>query len=419
MRQPRAIPPEAPGPPLDIQRVRADFPILARRVHGKRLVYLDNAGTTQKPECVINRIARFYAEDNANTHRGLHYLSAQATDAYEAARTTVRHLLNARDDSEIVFVRGATEALNLLAHSFARPRLHAGDEVLVSTMEHHSNIVPWQLVCAERGAVLRVVPISDAGELQLDAYARLLGPRTKLVAIGHVSNALGTVNPLRRIIAMAHERHVPVVVDGAQAAGHLAVDVQQLDCDFYAFSGHKLYGPSGIGVLYGKAELLEAMPPYQGGGEMISTVTFEKITYSRVPHRFEAGTPHVAGAIGLAAAIDYVAAIGLDVVAAHEAALLGSATQRVAEIPAVRIIGTATDKAGILSFVLDGIHAHDIGTVLDHEGIAIRAGQHCAQPTMQRFGLPATARASFGLYNTHDDIDALVAGIHKALDVLS
>jgi cysteine desulfurase/selenocysteine lyase len=392
---------------------------LQRQVYGKRLVYLDNAATTQKPDGVISRIARFYAEDYSNVHRGLHYLSEQATAAYEAARATACGFLNARAECEIVFVRGTTEALNLVAHSFARPRLQAGDEVVISAMEHHSNIVPWQLVCEERRATLRVVPISDDGELLLDAYAKLLGPRTKLVAVAHVSNALGTINPLRQIIALAHERHVPVVVDGAQAAAHLAVDVQQLDCDFYAFSGHKLYGPSGIGVLYGKAALLEAMPPYQGGGEMISSVTFEKTTYDRIPFKFEAGTPHIAGAIGLAAALDYVAAIGLDAVAAYESAILAYATQRLAEIPTLRFVGTAAQKASIVSFVIDGLHAHDIATVLDREGVAIRAGHHCAQPAMQRFGVPATARASVALYNTWEEIDALVAGIHTAIEVLS
>jgi len=419
MMQPRPITPETSHPPFDVRRVRADFPILARRVHGKPLVYLDNAGTTQKPDGVINRIARFYAEDNANPHRALHSLSVRATDTYEAARATVRRFVNARADNEIVFVRGTTEALNLLASSFARPRLGPGDEVLVSAMEHHSNIVPWQLVCTDRGATLRVAPIDARGELRLDAYEGLLGPRTKLVAIAHVSNALGTVNPLRRIIELAHRRRIPVVVDGAQAAGHLAVDVQQLDCDFYAFSGHKLYGPSGIGVLYGKADLLDAMPPYQGGGEMISTVTFEKATYTRIPHKFEAGTPHIAGAVGLAAALDYVSAIGLGTVAAHEAALLACATEGLTKIPGVRIIGTAAEKASILSFVVDGIHAHDVGTVLDHGGVAVRTGHHCAQPTMECFGLAATARASFGVYNTREDVDVLVAGVRNAIDVLS
>jgi cysteine desulfurase / selenocysteine lyase len=417
MSQPRVI--ETPRPPFDVRRVRADFPILQRHVHGKRLVYLDNAATTQMPGCVIDRIARFSAEESSNVHRGLHYLSEQATASYEAARATVRGFLNARADREVIFVRGATEAINLVAHSFARPRLDAGDEVLVTTLEHHSNIVPWQRVCAERGAALRVVPINDAGELLLDAYDQLLGPRTKLLAVAHVSNALGTVTPLRRLIAMAHERRVPVVVDGAQAAAHLAVDVRDLDCDFYALSGHKLYGPGGIGVLYGKAELLEAMPPYQSGGDMISSVTFEKATYSPIPHKFEAGTPHIAGAIGLATALDYVAAIGIDVVVAHESALLAYATQRLAEIAPLRILGTAEQKASVVSFIVAGLHPHDIGTVLDREGIAIRAGHQCAQPLMQRLGLTATARASFALYNTREEVDALVAGIHSAIAVLT
>lgn len=405
--------------PFHVQRIREDFPILRQRVYGKPLVYLDNAATSQKPQAVIDALSRFYSEDFANVHRGLHALSERATQAFEGARATVQRFINAPSEQEIVFVRGTTEAINLVAQSFARSRLQAGDEVLISAMEHHSNIVPWQMVCAERGAVLRVVPITDRGELRLDVYEELLGPRTKLVALAHVSNALGTINPIRALIDMAHRQAIPVLVDGAQAVPHLGVDVQDLDCDFYAFSAHKLYGPSGIGVLYGKAALLEAMPPYQGGGDMISSVTFEKTTYNRPPYKFEAGTPHIAGAVGLGAAIDYVSAIGLDTIAAYEQELLAEATARLATIPAVRLIGTAAEKAGVLSFVLDGIHPHDIGTILDREGIAIRAGHHCAQPVMQRFGIPATARASFGLYNTHAEIDALVAGIHKVLEVFA
>ena len=383
------------------------------------MVYLDNAASSQKPQAVIDAISRFYSEDYANIHRGLHALSERATQAYEGARETVRQFLNAPSEREIVFVRGTTEAINLVAQSYARPRLQPGDEILISAMEHHSNIVPWQIVCAERGARLRVVPITDAGELRLDVYEELLGPRTKLVAITHVSNALGTINPIREIIDLAHRRHIAVLVDGAQAVPHLAVDVQSLDCDFYAFSGHKLYGPSGIGVLFGKAALLEAMPPYQGGGDMISSVTFEKTTYNRLPYKFEAGTPHIAGAVGLGAAIEYVNAIGLETIAAYEHELLAEATARLAAIPEVRLIGTAQEKTGVLSFVMEGIHPHDIGTVLDREGIAIRAGHHCAQPLMQRFGIPATARASFGLYNTQAEIDALAAGIHKVLEVFA
>ncbi|MGD0948323.1 MAG: cysteine desulfurase [Candidatus Binatia bacterium] len=405
--------------PFDVQRVRQDFPILKQRFYGKPLVYLDNAASSQKPRAVIDAVSRFYSEDYANIHRGLHALSERATQAYEGARETVRQFLNAPTEREIVFVRGTTEAINLVAQSYARPRLQPGDEILISAMEHHSNIVPWQIVCAERGARLRVVPITDAGELRLDVYEELFGPRTKLVAMTHVSNVLGTINPIREIINLAHQRQIAVLVDGAQAVPHLAVDVRNLDCDFYAFSGHKLYGPSGIGVLFGKAALLEAMPPYQGGGDMISSVTFENTTYNRLPYKFEAGTPHIAGAVGLGAAIEYVTAIGLETIAAYEHKLLAEATARMSAIPEVRLIGTAQEKTGVLSFVMEGIHPHDIGTVLDREGIAIRAGHHCAQPVMQRFGIPATARASFGLYNTQAEIDALVAGIHKVLEVFA
>lgn len=414
-----AYTPERSRVPFYVQRVRQDFPALKQRVYGRPLVYLDNAASSQKPRAVIDAISRFYSEDYANIHRGLHALSERATQAYEGARETVRQFLNAPTEQEIVFVRGTTEAINLVAQSYARPRLQPGDEILISGMEHHSNIVPWQIVCAERGARLRVVPITDAGELRLDVYEELLGPRTKLVAIAHVSNALGTINPVHQIIDLAHRQHTAVLIDGAQAVPHLAVDVQSLDCDFYAFSAHKLYGPSGIGVLFGKAALLEAMPPYQGGGDMISSVTFEKTTYNRLPYKFEAGTPHIAGAVGLGAAIEYVTAIGLETIAAHEHELLAEATARLAAIPEVRLIGTAQEKTGVLSFVMEGIHPHDIGTVLDREGIAVRAGHHCAQPLMQRFGIPATARASFGLYNTQAEIDALAAGIHKVLEVFA
>ena len=414
-----AYTPERSRVPFSVQRVRQDFPILKQRFYGKPLVYLDSAASSQKPRAVIDAISRFYSEDYANIHRGLHALSERATQAYEGARDTVRRFLNAPSEQEIVFVRGTTEAINLVAQSYARPRLQPGDEILISAMEHHSNIVPWQIVCAERGARLRIVPITDAGELRLDVYEELLGPRTKLVAITHVSNVLGTINPIREIINLAHQRQIAVLVDGAQAVPHLAVDVQSLDCDFYAFSGHKLYGPSGIGVLFGKAALLEAMPPYQGGGDMISSVTFENTTYNRLPYKFEAGTPHIAGAVGLGAAIEYVTAIGLETIAAYEHELLAEATARLAAMPEVRLIGTAQEKTGVLSFVMEGIHPHDIGTVLDREGIAIRAGHHCAQPVMQRFGISATARASFGLYNTQAEIDALVAGIHKVLEVFA
>jgi cysteine desulfurase/selenocysteine lyase len=397
--------------------VREDFPALHQRVQGKPLIYLDNAATTQKPRPVLEALRRFYEQDCSNVHRGVHTLSQRATEAYERARETVRRFLNARSEEEIIFVRGTTEAINLVAHSFGRARVRAGDEILISAMEHHSNIVPWQILCEETGARLRVAPINDEGELILDEFERLLTARTRLVAITHLSNALGTIPPVREVIQLAHARGIPVLLDGAQAVAHLKVDVQELDCDFYAFSGHKLYGPTGIGVLYGKAEWLEAMPPYQGGGDMISSVTFEKTTYNRLPYKFEAGTPHIAGAIGLGAAIEYVTALGLDAIAAHERDLLIYATEALSGIPGLRLIGTAREKASILSFTLEGIHPHDIGTILDHEGIAIRAGHHCAQPVMERFGVPATARVSFALYNTREEVDALVTALQKVREV--
>ena len=400
------------------ERVREDFPALRQMVHGKPLIYLDNAATSQKPQPVIDAIVGFYTRDCANIHRGVHELSERATDAYEQARDKARHFLNAADSREIIFVRGTTEGINLVAQSFVRPRLSPGDEVLITAMEHHSNIVPWQIVTGERGAKLRVAPIDDRGELILEEFGRLLGPRTRFVSLTHVSNALGTINPVRDLVAMAHARSIPVMVDGAQAAPHMRVDVGDLDCDFYAFSGHKVYGPTGIGVLYGKAALLDAMPPYQGGGDMIRSVTFEKTEYNSLPHKFEAGTPHIAGTIGLGAALDYVEAIGLENIAAHEIELLDYATAAVSGIPGLRILGTARHKAGVLSFVMDGIHPHDIGTILDQEGIAIRAGHHCAQPLMARFGVPATARASFAMYNTHEEADALVRGILKVKEIL-
>jgi cysteine desulfurase / selenocysteine lyase len=401
----------------DVYQVREDFPILKLPMRGKPLVYLDNAATSQKPQTVIDTLTRYYTEENANVHRGVYLLSERATRAYENARLTVQRFINAASPREIIFTRGTTESINLVASSYGRKHLKPGDEVVISWMEHHSNIVPWQMLCEETGAILRVVPINDAGELLLEEYEKLLNPRTRLVSIVQVSNALGTINPVREIIALAHRWNVPVLVDGAQAVPHLKVDVQALDCDFYAFSGHKMYGPTGIGVLYGKAELLEAMPPYQGGGDMISSVTFEKTLYNALPYKFEAGTPYVAGPIGLAAAIDYLEALGLDNVAAHEHDLLGYATEAVAAIPGVQLIGTAREKASVLSFVLDGVHPHDLGTILDQEGIAIRTGHHCAQPVMQRFGVPATTRASLGLYNTREEVDALVAGIHKVIEV--
>ena len=402
---------------LDIQKIRADFPILAERVNGRKLVYLDNAATSQKPRAVIDAIVHYYEHLNANVHRGVHTLSVRATEAHDAARETVRRFINAGSTRETIFVRGATEAINLVAQSYGRGQVGAGDEVLITAMEHHSNIVPWQILCEEKGAVLTVAPIDDRGQLQMDEFAKLIGPRTKIVAVTHVSNALGTVNPLGKMIRLAHEHGVPVLVDGAQAVPHMPVDVQALDCDFYAFSGHKVYGPTGIGVLYGKAALLEAMPPYQGGGDMIRSVTFEKTTFNGLPYRFEAGTPDIAGAIALGAALDYIGELGMENIEAHERELLEYATDAVSAVPGVRLIGTAEERAGVLSFVLDGVHPHDLGTILDREGIAIRTGHHCAQPVMERFGIPATARASLAIYNTKADVDALVEGIRAAHEV--
>jgi cysteine desulfurase / selenocysteine lyase len=404
---------------LDVTSIREDFPILQRRVHGKPLVYLDNAATTQKPQTVIDRIVRYYREENANIHRGVHALSVEATDAYDAARERVRRFLNAAESREIVFVRGATEAINLVAATYGRAHLRSGDEVLISEMEHHSNIVPWQMVCEERGARLRIVPITDTGELRLDEYERLLGPRTRIVAITHVSNALGTVNPVTAIVQMAHQRGASVLIDGAQAVAHMPVDVRAIGCDFYVFSGHKIFGPTGIGVLYGRAALLEAMPPYQGGGDMIRSVTFEHTSYNDVPYKFEAGTPNIAGVVGLDEAIQYVTAIGLPRVAAYERELLAYGTDALSDIPGLRLTGTASHKAAILSFVIDDIHPHDIGTVLDQDGVAIRAGHHCCQPLMARLGVPATARASLAVYNTREEIDSLVASLRTAKAVFA
>jgi len=404
---------------LDVARVRADFPALDQEVNGRPLVYLDSAATTQKPTAVLEAIDNFYRRDCANVHRGVHTLSQRATIAYESARTAVKEHLGARDSREIVFTRGTTEAINLVAASFVRPRLGEGDEVLISAMEHHSNIVPWQLLCAERGANLRVIPIDDRGDVILEEYDRLLSARTRIVGITWVSNALGTVNPVREMIATAHARGVPVLVDGAQAVPHMAVDVVELDCDFLAFSGHKTYGPTGIGALYGKRAHLLEMPPYQGGGDMILSVSFERTVYQEPPHRFEAGTPNIAGAIGLAAALGYLEGLGAEAVADHERRLLDEATTKVLEVPGARLIGNARQRAGALSFVLDGIHPHDIGTILDAEGVAVRAGHHCAQPVMKRYGVSATVRASFGVYNSSDDIEALVRGLHTAREVFS
>jgi cysteine desulfurase / selenocysteine lyase len=403
----------------DVQAVRHDFPILRERVHDKPLVYLDNAATTQKPQTVIDRLTTFYAHENANVHRGVHLLSERATDAYEDARRTVCRFLNAADPREVVFVRGTTEAINLVAQSYGRSHVGPGDEIVITTMEHHSNIVPWQMLCEQTGARLRVVAITDAGELRLDAYEAALSERTKIVAVVHVSNALGTINPVPEIVRFAHGRGIPVLVDGAQAVAHMPVDVRRLDCDFYTFSGHKIFGPTGIGVLYAKAPLLEAMPPYQGGGDMISSVTFERTLYNVLPYKFEAGTPNIAGAIGLAAALDYVDAIGLDRINAYERELLAYGTDALSQIAGLRLTGTAADKAGILAFALEGVHPHDIGTILDRQGIAIRTGHHCCQPLMDRLGVPATARASLALYNTREEIDALAAALDTVREVFA
>lgn len=407
-----------PNLTLNVAQLRQDFPILNQTVHGKPLVYLDNAATTQKPLAVIDCLANYYAEYNANIHRGVHILSQQATDAYEGAREKLRRFINAAQREEIIFVRGTTEAINLVASSYGQ-RLRPGDEILITEMEHHSNIVPWQLLCERSGAVLRVAPMDDTGELRLDEFARLLGPATRIVAVTHLSNALGSINPVRRLIELAHGVGAVVLVDGAQAVAHLPVDVQALDCDFYAFSGHKLYGPTGIGVLYGKAALLDAMPPYQGGGDMIREVTFAQTTYNNLPYKFEAGTPHIAGGIGLGAAVDYVSKLGLPAIVAHENALLAYATEQAKAIADLRLVGTAREKASILSFTVAGIHPHDVGTILDAAGVAVRAGHHCAMPVMAHFGLPATARASFALYNTFDEIDVLMHAIRRAQEVFS
>ncbi len=398
---------------FDVARAREDFPILKREVYGKPLVFLDTAASAQKPTAVIEAVKRCYEEEYANIHRGVYYLSQLSTEAFEGARVKVQRFLGARQACEIVFVRSATEAINLVAHSYGRTFLDRGDEIVISAMEHHSDIVPWQMLRDDKGIVLRVAPIDDRGELLLEDYEKLLGPRCKLVAMVHGSNALGTITPVREIIRLAHDRGIPVLLDGCQAVPHLPVDVQELDCEFYVFSGHKLYGPSGIGVLYGTANLLEAMPPYQGGGEMITSVTFEKTEYNVIPHKFEAGTPNIAGAIGLGAAIDYLAGLGVENIGAHEQTVLARATDLLSEIDGVRLFGTAHEKASILSFNIADVHPHDVGTVLDHEGIAVRAGHHCAQPVMARFGVAATVRASFGLYNTEAEAEALAAGIRK------
>ncbi len=404
---------------FDVARIREDFPILKQRINDKPLVYLDNAATGQKPQAVIDALVNYYTCENSNVHRGVHTLSQRATDAYEGARSKVRQFLNAADDREIIFVRGTTEAINLVAQTYGRENIGPGDEIIISAMEHHSNIVPWQILGQETGAILKVVPINDDGELLLDEYEKLLSPRTKLVSIVHQSNALGTINPVEQIVELAHRRGVPVLLDGAQSVAHVPVDVSRVDCDFYVFSGHKLYGPTGIGVLYGKAELLEAMPPYQGGGEMIRSVTFEKTLYNTIPNKFEAGTQNIAGSVGLGAAIDYVANLGMDNIAAYEQELLTYGTRRLAEIGPLRLIGTARHKGSVLSFVMENAHPHDVGTILDAEGIAVRTGHHCAQPLMDRFEVSATVRASLAFYNTKEEIDALVHGIDRVIEIFS
>ena len=404
---------------FDVERIREDFPVLKQTIHGKPLVYLDNAATAQKPYAVIEAIRKFHEVDCANIHRGVHELSQRSTAAYEGTRAKMKRFLNARSKSELIFVRGTTEGINLVASSWGHKNVREGDEIIISAMEHHSNIVPWQMLCESTGATLRVIPINDRGELVMEAYEKLLNPRTKMVAVTHVSNALGTINPVAEIISMAHRAGALALIDGAQAAPHLKVDMQALDADFYALSGHKMVGPTGIGILYGKSKLLNAMPPYQGGGDMIKTVTFEKTTYADLPYKFEAGTPNIAGGIGLGAAVDYLNRIGLDRIGAYEHELLVYGTQALEQIPGLRMIGTAREKAAVLSFVIEGIHPHDIGTVLDRMGIAVRTGHHCAQPVMDRFGVPATTRASLAFYNTTREIDALVAGLRKVKEVFA
>lgn len=416
VRTPRAAPRQTTTG-FDPLAWRRDFPLLQQTVHGKPLVYLDNAATAQKPQSVIDAIARYYRETNANVHRGVHALSERATAQYEAAREKLRSFIHAASAREIIFTRGTTESLNLVAQSYGRSHLRAGDEIIVSHMEHHSNIVPWQLLAEQLRLDIKVIPITDEGMLVPGAYEHLFSPRTRLVALAHVSNALGTVNPVREMTALAHRHHVLVVLDGAQAMPHLPVDVQELDCDFYAFSAHKMFGPTGIGVLYGKQALLEKMPPWQGGGDMIRTVRFSGSTWNELPHKFEAGTPHIAGAIGLGAAVDYLQNVGMDRIARHDRELLDYGIERLQHVRGLRLVGTAPAKVGVLSFVMDGIHPHDIGTIVDQEGVAIRTGHHCAMPVMERFGIPATARASLALYNTRDDIDALVAALGKVREV--
>ncbi|MFW5426747.1 MAG: SufS family cysteine desulfurase [Methylophagaceae bacterium] len=404
---------------LDINAIRKDFPILHQQVNDFPLVYLDNAASSQKPVHVIDAVANYYRQDNANVHRGVHRLSQRATDAYEGSRSKVRGFLNAKSDKEIVFVRGATEAINLIAQSFVRPQVNAGDEILISHMEHHANIVPWQMLCEQTGASLKIIPMTTVGELDLSTIDELLNERTKILAVGHVSNALGTINPIKKLIKKAHAKDIPVLIDGAQAVPHMVVDVQDLDCDFYVFSGHKMFASTGIGALYGKQDLLEAMPPWQGGGDMILSVSFEHTQYNELPYKFEAGTPNIAGAIGMGAAIDYMQGLGIANLAQHEHELLVVATEKVTAMDGVTIIGAAKEKASVLSFMIEGVHPHDVGTIFDQQGVAIRTGHHCAQPVMQFFGIPATARASFAFYNTMEEVDALIDGIKKVQELFA
>ena len=418
MTTPTAHPaPQADSGPLDIAAIRGQFPILDIEINGKPLIYLDNAATSQKPQAVIDSLVEYYSSFNANVHRGVHTLSQQATDIYEDTRVKAQAFINARDAREIIYVRGTTEAINLVASSYGRANVGDGDDVIITAMEHHSNIVPWQILCDERGANLKVIPMNDDGDLLIDEFEKLLGPHTKFVSVVHQANSIGTVNPVKQIVEMAHAHGAVVLVDGAQSAPHIPVDVQDLDCDFYAFSGHKLYGPTGIGVLYGKYDLLNAMPPYQGGGEMIASVTFEKTIYADLPAKFEAGTPHIAGVAGLGAAIDWVQGMGIERIAEHEHGLVEYTAQRLNEIDGVKIIGNPKRRAGLISFIVDGVHPHDVGTVLDSQGIAIRAGHHCAQPVMAHFGIPATVRASFGVYNTADEVDRLYEGVQQVFEV--
>lgn len=403
--------------PYDVQKIRSDFPILNLMVHGKPLVYLDNAATTQKPQYVIDKTDNYYKKMNANIHRGVHALSQEATEAFESSRIIIKNFINALGKNEIIFTRGTTESVNLVASSYGRKNIKEGDEIIISTMEHHSNIVPWQMLCAEKNAKLKVIPINDSGEIIFEEFEKMINEKTKFISVVYASNSLGTVNPVKKIIDLAHCYNIPVMLDAAQAVNHLKIDVQQLDCDFLAFSGHKLYGPTGIGILYGKVNYLEDMPPYQGGGDMISKVTFEETTYNELPHKFEAGTPDIVGAIGLGAAIEYIEKIGLDNIARHENTLLEYATKAVSELSGLRIIGTAKEKIGVLSFHFESVHPHDVGTFLDFEGVAIRTGHHCTQPLMKRFGVPATSRASFGMYNTIEEVDVLVNGLKKILEV--